>query len=157
MLLVHAVCQAGISLLPVAWWPLASVVPVGLVVATFVVCLHDAVRCRDRYTVNSNYLVIETGLLSRITRSVPLSHVRDVTVTRSIFQRAFRFGTGDLVVRTANEAGTSEVGLSPLSAVTGLALRRSNKRLETVVLRDVPDPFRHAEILHGRLRAAADL
>lgn len=157
MLLVHVVCQIGISFLPVAWWPLASVVPVSLVAATFVVCLHDAVRCLDRYTVSANHLVIEAGFLSRRTHSVPLADVRDITIERSIFQRAFRFGTGDLVVRTANEAGTSEVGLSPLSTVTGLSLLRSNKRLETVVLRDVPDPFRHAEILHGRLRAVADL
>ena len=54
MLLVHAACQTAISYLPVAWWPLASAVPVGVLIATLLKCAHDAVRCFDRYTADAN-------------------------------------------------------------------------------------------------------
>src|SRR4051812_1986697 len=49
MFIVHIVCQTAIRYLPLAWWPLASAVPVAVVAATFLKCLHDAVCCFDRY------------------------------------------------------------------------------------------------------------
>ena len=49
-----------------------------------------------RYTVTDSTLEIDTGLLARTTRNIPLSKIQDVTVSASIPQRIFGFG--DVIV-----------------------------------------------------------
>lgn len=60
-----------------------------------------------RYTVTDAKLQIDTGLIARTTRSIPLSKVQDVTVSASIPQRLMGFG--DIIVDNASELGGSTV------------------------------------------------
>ena len=58
-----------------------------------------------RYTVTDAKLQIDTGLIARTTRNIPLSKVQDVTVSASIPQRLLGFG--DIIVDNASEIGGS--------------------------------------------------
>jgi uncharacterized membrane protein YdbT with pleckstrin-like domain len=60
-----------------------------------------------RYTVTDAKLQIDTGLIARTTRNIPLSKVQDVTVSASIPQRVLGFG--DIIVDNASELGGSTV------------------------------------------------
>jgi membrane protein YdbS with pleckstrin-like domain len=60
-----------------------------------------------RYTVTDAKLQIDTGLIARTTRNIPLSKVQDVTVQASIPQRLLGFG--DIIVDNASELGGSTV------------------------------------------------
>jgi membrane protein YdbS with pleckstrin-like domain len=60
-----------------------------------------------RYTVTDSKLQIDTGLIARTTRNIPLSKVQDVTVSASIPQRLLGFG--DIIVDNASDAGGSTV------------------------------------------------
>ena len=60
-----------------------------------------------RYTVTDSKLQIDTGLIARTTRNIPLSKVQDVTVSASIPQRILGFG--DIIVDNASEFGGSTV------------------------------------------------
>ena len=59
------------------------------------------------YTVTDSKLQIDTGLVARTTRNIPLSKVQDVTVSASIPQRILGFG--DIIVDNASEIGGSIV------------------------------------------------
>ena len=60
-----------------------------------------------RYTVTDSKLQIDTGLLARTTKNIPLSKVQDVTVSATIPQRLMGFG--DIVIDNASEVGGSIV------------------------------------------------
>jgi uncharacterized membrane protein YdbT with pleckstrin-like domain len=60
-----------------------------------------------RYTVTDSKLQIDTGLLARTTKNIPLSKVQDVTVSATIPQRLMGFG--DIVIDNASELGGSIV------------------------------------------------
>ncbi|CAN5682302.1 hypothetical protein BH18ACI4_BH18ACI4_17980 [soil metagenome] len=60
-----------------------------------------------RYTLTDSKIEIDTGLVARTTRNIPLSKVQDVTVSASISQRLLGFG--DLIVDNASEIGGSTV------------------------------------------------
>jgi membrane protein YdbS with pleckstrin-like domain len=60
-----------------------------------------------RYTVTDAKLEIDTGLIARTTRNIPLSKVQDVTVSASIPQRLMGFG--DVIVDNASELGGTTV------------------------------------------------
>lgn len=60
-----------------------------------------------RYTVTDSKLQIDTGLIARTTKNIPLSKVQDVTVSASIPQRLMGFG--DIVIDNASEIGGSIV------------------------------------------------
>lgn len=60
-----------------------------------------------RYTVTDAKLQIDTGLIARTTRNIPLSKVQDVTVSATIPQRVLGFG--DIIVDNASEIGGSTV------------------------------------------------
>jgi membrane protein YdbS with pleckstrin-like domain len=60
-----------------------------------------------RYTVTDSKLQIDTGLIARTTRNIPLSKVQDVTVSASIPQRLLGFG--DIIIDNASEIGGSTV------------------------------------------------
>lgn len=60
-----------------------------------------------RYTLTDSKIEIDTGLVARTTRNIPLSKVQDVTVSASIPQRLLGFG--DLIVDNASEVGGSTV------------------------------------------------
>lgn len=60
-----------------------------------------------RYTVTDAKLQIDTGLVARTTRNIPLSKVQDVTVSATIPQRLMGFG--DIIVDNASEPDSSIV------------------------------------------------
>ena len=60
-----------------------------------------------RYTVTDAKLQIDTGLIARTTKNIPLSKVQDVTVAASIPQRMMGFG--DIIIDNASEIGGSIV------------------------------------------------
>lgn len=155
ILLVNLISVRLIALLPVLWWPLASIIPVSATFVTFLFVLNDVIRLYDRYVVDDDFLRLESGLYSRETRPIHFSAFTEVTVVRSVFQRIF-LGTGDIVLRTAEEVGNDQIGLSPLASLAGIAISRSNKRLEKIVLRDVPDPLTHAQIIQLNILKARE-
>jgi membrane protein YdbS with pleckstrin-like domain len=60
-----------------------------------------------RYTVTDSKLQIDTGLIARTTKNIPLSKVQDVTVSATIPQRLMGFG--DIIIDNASEIGGSIV------------------------------------------------
>lgn len=60
-----------------------------------------------RYTLTDSKMEIDTGLIARTTRNIPLSKIQDVTVSASIPQRILGFG--DLIVDNASELGGTTV------------------------------------------------
>lgn len=79
-----------------------------------------------RYTVTDSKLEIDSGLIARTTRNIPLSKVQDVTVSASIPQRLLGFG--DLVVDNASEMGG------------------------TIVMHNINSPRHYADLLLRELR-----
>jgi uncharacterized membrane protein YdbT with pleckstrin-like domain len=60
-----------------------------------------------RYTLTDSKIEIDTGLIARKTRNIPLSKIQDVTVSASIPQRILGFG--DLIVDNASDESGSTV------------------------------------------------
>lgn len=79
-----------------------------------------------RYTVTDSKLEIDTGLIARTTRNIPLSKVQDVTVAASIPQRLMGFG--DIIVDNASEVGG------------------------TIVMHNIGSPRHYADLLLRELR-----
>src|SRR6266566_6469527 len=79
-----------------------------------------------RYTLTDSKVEIDTGLIARTTRNIPLTKIQDVTVSASIPQRLLGFG--DLLIDNASELGG------------------------TTVLHNISHPRRHADLLLRELR-----
>lgn len=79
-----------------------------------------------RYTLTDSKIEIDTGLVARTTRNIPLNKIQDVTVSASIPQRILGFG--DLIVDNAGEAG------------------------DRTVLRNISKPRHYADLLLRELR-----
>ncbi len=58
-----------------------------------------------RYTLTDSNIVMDTGLISRTTQSIPLTRVQDVTVRATVSQRML--GLGDIVVDNSGSDGES--------------------------------------------------
>lgn len=79
-----------------------------------------------RYTLTDSKVEIDTGLIARTTRNIPLTKIQDVTVSASIPQRLLGFG--DLLIDNASEVGG------------------------TTVLHNISNPRRYADLLLRELR-----
>jgi membrane protein YdbS with pleckstrin-like domain len=79
-----------------------------------------------RYTLTDSKIEIDTGLIARTTRNIPLAKIQDVTVAANMSQRLLGFG--DLLIDNASELGG------------------------TTVLRNINHPRRHADLLLRELR-----
>jgi membrane protein YdbS with pleckstrin-like domain len=79
-----------------------------------------------RYTLTDSDIQIDTGLLSRTTRNVPLRTIQDVTVSSTIPQRLL--GYGNVIIDNASEQGGQ------------------------IILRNIRDPRGHADLLLRELR-----
>jgi uncharacterized membrane protein YdbT with pleckstrin-like domain len=79
-----------------------------------------------RYTLTDSKMEIDTGLIARTTRNIPLAKIQDVTVSASIPQRLLGFG--DLLIDNASEFGG------------------------TTVLKNISHPRRYADLLLRELR-----
>jgi uncharacterized membrane protein YdbT with pleckstrin-like domain len=60
-----------------------------------------------RYTLTDSKIEIDTGLIARTTRNIPLTKIQDVTVSASISQRLLGFG--DLLIDNASELGGTTI------------------------------------------------
>jgi uncharacterized membrane protein YdbT with pleckstrin-like domain len=79
-----------------------------------------------RYKLTDSKIEIDSGLVSRVTRNIPLDRIQDVTVSTTILQRLMGFG--DIVIDNANEDGGK------------------------LILKNVNSPKKHAELLLKQMR-----
>lgn len=79
-----------------------------------------------RYTVTDSKMEIDTGLIAKTTRNIPLSKIQDVTVSASIPQRMMGFG--NIIVDNASEMGG------------------------TTILKNINNPRHYADLLLRELR-----
>ena len=92
-----------LALIPVT--PFISI-PLGLSLLLIPAYYHLR-RNMVRYTLTDAKIEIDTGLIARTTRNIPLSKIQDVTVSASIPQRVLGFG--DLIVDNASDTGGTTV------------------------------------------------
>ena len=97
-----AVLAAFALVLLLAWIDVPALisVPIGLALLLAPAYYHLR-RNMVRYTLTDAKLEIDTGLIARTTRNIPLSKIQDVTVSATIPQRMLGFG--DLIVDNASE------------------------------------------------------
>jgi membrane protein YdbS with pleckstrin-like domain len=100
---------AGIALVfMLAWIGLPATISIPLALALLLIpAYYHLRRHRIKYTVTDSKLQIDTGLIARTTKNIPLSKVQDVTVQASIPQRLMGFG--DIIIDNASELGGSIV------------------------------------------------
>jgi uncharacterized membrane protein YdbT with pleckstrin-like domain len=55
------------------------------------------------YSLKDDCIEVDSGMVSRTTRNIPLSRIQDVTVTSGVLQRLLNFG--DIVIDNASEEG----------------------------------------------------
>lgn len=113
-----------------AWQPWLSVpvfvsIPLALALLLIPAYKH-LMRNTVRYTLTDSKIEIDEGFISRTTRNIPLRNIQDVSVTTTIPQRLLRFG--NVVVDNASDAAGA------------------------TVLRNIPDPRRHADQILRELR-----
>jgi len=114
-----------IALLAMANAPLYVSIPVALALLLVPAYRHLR-RNMLRYTLTDSKIEIEEGFFSQTTRNLPLRNIQDVTVRSTLIQRLLRFG--NVVIDNAGGEGGS------------------------TVLRNIPEPRRHAEVLLKQLR-----
>jgi uncharacterized membrane protein YdbT with pleckstrin-like domain len=122
-----AVLAAFALVLLLAWIDVPALisVPIGLALLLAPAYCHLR-RNMVRYTLTDAKLEIDTGLIARTTRNIPLSKIQDVTVSATIPQRLLGFG--DLIVDNASE-------------MSG-----------TTVLHNISNPRHYADLLLRQLR-----
>ena len=127
---VLAALGAVLLVVLLAWQPWLSVpvfVSLPLALALLLVPAYKhLMRNSVLYTLTDSKIEIDEGFVRRTTRNIPLRNIQDVSVTTTIPQRLLRFG--NVVVDNASD--------SP----------------GTTVLRNIPDPRRHADQILRELR-----
>jgi len=86
--------------------PASISIPIALALLLIPAYYHVR-RNMVRYTVTDSKLQIDTGMIARTTKNIPLSKVQDVTVSATIPQRLMGFG--DIIIDNASELGGSIV------------------------------------------------
>ena len=79
-----------------------------------------------RYTLTDTRIEIDSGLVSRTTRNIPINRIQDVTISSGIYQRLLNFG--DLVIDNASEDGGK------------------------VIIKNIDSPRKYADMLLGQMR-----
>ena len=127
---VLAALGAILLVVLLAWQPWVSVpvyvsIPLALALLLWPAYKH-LMRNSVRYTLTDSKIEIDEGFISRTTRNIPLRNIQDVSVTTTIPQRLLRFG--NVVVDNASDSAGA------------------------TVLRNIPDPRRHADLILRELR-----
>jgi uncharacterized membrane protein YdbT with pleckstrin-like domain len=92
-----------LALVPVPWY-ISLLLGLSLLL---VPAYYHIKRNLVRYTLTDAKIEIDTGLIARTTRNIPLAKIQDVTVSASIPQRLLGFG--DLLIDNASELGGTTV------------------------------------------------
>jgi len=88
--------------------PVPAYISVPLALALLLIpAFYHLRRNMVRYTLTDSKIEIDTGLIARTTRNIPLSKIQDVTVSASIPQRILGFG--DVIIDNASELGGTTV------------------------------------------------
>lgn len=88
--------------------PVPSYISIPLALALLLIpAYYHLKRNMVRYTLTDAKIEIDTGLIARTTRNIPLAKIQDVTVSASIPQRLLGFG--DLMIDNASELGGTTV------------------------------------------------
>lgn len=113
-----------------AWQPWVGVpvfVSLPLALALLLIPAYKHLKRNSvRYTLTDSKIEIDEGFISRTTRNIPLRNIQDVSVTTTVPQRLLRFG--NVVVDNASDSAGA------------------------TVLRNIPDPRRHADQILRELR-----
>ena len=122
-----AVIGAIIAVILLARIDVPAVISIPLALALLLIPgYYHVKRNMIRYTVTDSKIEIDTGLIARTTRNIPLSKIQDVTVSASIPQRILGFG--DVIVDNASKVGG------------------------TTVLRNINNPRHYADLVLRELR-----
>ena len=106
--LLAAIAAIGLVVLLALSQIVPAYISIPLALALFLIpAYYHLRRNMIRYTLTDSKIEIDTGLIARTTRNIPLSKIQDVTVSASIPQRILRFG--DLIVDNASELGGTTV------------------------------------------------
>ena len=118
---------ALVILLALIHVPVYISIPLGLLLLLIPAYYHLR-RNMVRYTLTDSKIEIDTGLIARTTRNIPLTKIQDVTVSASIPQRILGFG--DLVIDNASELGGTTVlhNISKPRHYADLLLRELRRR-----------------------------
>jgi uncharacterized membrane protein YdbT with pleckstrin-like domain len=109
------------------WLPVSFLVSLPAALALLLIPAYKHLKRNTvQYTLTDSKIEMDEGFISRTTRNIPLDKVQDVTVTSTVLQRLLRFGN--------------------------VVLDNSGAEGGTTVLRDIPDPRRHADLLMRELR-----
>jgi membrane protein YdbS with pleckstrin-like domain len=92
-----------LALIPVPWY-ISILLGLSLLL---IPAYYHIKRNLVRYTLTDSKVEIDTGLIARTTRNIPLAKIQDVTVSASIPQRLLGFG--DLLIDNASELGGTTV------------------------------------------------
>jgi membrane protein YdbS with pleckstrin-like domain len=102
--LLAAIAAIGLVVLLALTQIVPAYISIPLALALFLIpAYYHLRRNMIRYTLTDSKIEIDTGLIARTTRNIPLSKIQDVTVSASIPQRMLGFG--DLIVDNASELG----------------------------------------------------
>ena len=122
-----AVIGAILLIILLAWLGAPAWVSVLLALALLLLpTYYHLKRNMVRYTVTDSKMQIDTGLIGRTTRNIPLSKIQDVTVSATISQRVMGFG--NIIVDNASELGGN------------------------IVLQNINNPRHYADLLLRELR-----
>ena len=106
--LLAAIAAIGLVVLLALTQIVPAYISIPLALALFLIPgYYHLRRNMIRYTLTDSKIEIDTGLIARTTRNIPLSKIQDVTVSASIPQRILGFG--DLIIDNASELGGTTV------------------------------------------------
>jgi membrane protein YdbS with pleckstrin-like domain len=113
-----------LALIPV---PVYISIPLALTLL-LIPAFYHLKRNMVRYTLTDSKIEIDTGLIARTTRNIPLTKIQDVTVSASIPQRLLGFG--DLLIDNASEIGGTTIlhNISKPRHYADLLLRELRRR-----------------------------
>ena len=113
-----------LALIPVSWY-ISLLLGLSLLL---IPAYYHIKRNLVRYTLTDSKVEIDTGLIARTTRNIPLAKIQDVTVSASIPQRLLGFG--DLLIDNASELGGTTVlhNISKPRHYADLLLRELRRR-----------------------------
>ncbi len=106
--LVVAAASLGWILLPggrLQWPGRLAIAGVGVLVLLLFALPRYLRWLMTHFVLTTDRLIMRSGVLSRMSREIPLERVNDVTFTQSLWERVI--GAGDLLIESAGERGQS--------------------------------------------------